>query len=155
MYEITIKKITDVPHIKMRVAEWFRTKWGIPLSAYIDSMNEALDTENAYPQWYLAFCDKTGEIVGGMGVIKNDFHDHKDLYPNVCAVYVEPEFRCRGMAGEILDFVCRDMYKKGISTLYLVTDHVGFYERYGWRFLCMAQGDGEDHLTRLYMHESK
>ena len=34
----------------------------------------------------------------------------------------------------------------------MVTDHTGFYERYGWEFYCMAQGDGEDHLTRLYIH---
>ena len=27
-----------------------------------------------------------------------------------------------------------DMKAKGISPLYLVTDHTGFYERYGWEF---------------------
>ena len=45
-----------------------------------------------------------------------------------------------------------DMKARGIGTLYLVTDHTGFYERYGWEFLCMAQGDGETHLSRLYVH---
>ena len=30
--------------------------------------------------------------------------------------------------------------------------HTGFYERYGWEFFCLAQGDGEDHPTRLYIH---
>ena len=33
-----------------------------------------------------------------------------------------------------------------------VTDHTNFYERYGWEFYCMAQGDGEDEMTRLYIH---
>ena len=45
-----------------------------------------------------------------------------------------------------------DLRAKGISPVYLVTDHTGFYERYGWEFFCHAQGDGEDHLTRLYIH---
>lgn len=31
-----------------------------------------------------------------MGVIENDFHDRKDLTPNVCAVYTE-EYRCQGV----------------------------------------------------------
>jgi hypothetical protein len=29
---------------------------------------------------------------------------------------------------------------------------VGFYERYGWEFHCMAHGDGEPEPTRLYIH---
>ena len=62
--------------------------------------------------------------------------------------------RCRGIAGEMLHFVCEDMKGRGVPVLYLVTDHTSFYERYGWRFLCMAQGDGEPEPTRLYIREA-
>ena len=48
--------------------------------------------------------------------------------------------------------VVEDMRDKGISPVYLVTDHVGFYERYGWEFLCMAQGDDKPEMTRMYIH---
>ena len=41
--------------------------------------------------WYL--CLDSECIVGGLGVIENDFHDRKDLKPNVCAVYTEKEYR--------------------------------------------------------------
>ena len=41
----------------------------------------------------------------------------------------------------------------GVDTLYLLTDHASFYERYGWRFLCMAQGDGEPKPSRMYVHQ--
>ena len=92
------------------------------------------------------------KIIGGLGVIENDFHNRKDLSPNVCAVYVEDEYRCQGIAGKLLNFVCEDMKSKGIKTLYLVTDHTSFYERYGWEFLCMVQGDGEEEMTRMYIH---
>ncbi len=106
--------------------------------------------ESAVPQWYLALED--GQIIGGLGVIENDFHDRKDLAPNVCAVYTEEAQRERGVAGALLDTVCADMRERGISTLYLVTDHTAFYERYGWEFLCMVQGDGEPELSRMYIH---
>ena len=86
------------------------------------------------------------------GVIENDFHDRKDLTPNVCAVYTESDFRRRGIAGALLQFVCRDTHEKGIDTLYLLTDHTGFYERCGWEFFCMAQGDGEEAPSRMYVH---
>ena len=34
----------------------------------------------------------------------------------------------------------------------LATDHTSFYERYGWQFYCMVQGDGEEEPSRLYIH---
>ena len=113
-------------------------------------MEECLAMKSAVPQWYLALED--GQIIGGLGVIENDFHDRKDLAPNVCAVYTEEAQRERGVAGALLDTVCADMRERGISTLYLVTDHTAFYERYGWEFLCMVQGDGEPELSRMYIH---
>lgn len=91
-------------------------------------------------------------IIGGVGVIENDFHNRKDLAPNVCALYTEEDKRCNGIAGALLNYVCTDMGNKGIDTLYLITDHTSFYERYNWKFFCMVQGDGEADLTRMYIH---
>lgn len=136
--------------IKDKAAEWFNSKWGVPKEAYLECMNEYLSGETEYG-WYL--CLDGEKIVAGMGVIENDFHDRKDLSPNVCAVYTEEEYRCKGIAGELLNLVVKDMKEKGISPIYLVTDHTGFYERYGWEFLCMVQGDGEEEMTRMYIHK--
>lgn len=132
-----------------QASNWFHKKWGIPLEAYRDSMQEALKG-GAIPRWYVAM--ENDQIVGGLGVIENDFHDRVDLTPNVCAVYVEPEYRRRGIAGELLKHVCRECANVGIHTLYLLTDHTGFYERYGWEFFCMVQGDGEETMSRMYVH---
>lgn len=113
-------------------------------------MEDCLTKENTVPQWYMAM--EGTRIIGGLGVIENDFHDRKDLAPNVCAVYTETDKRCNGVAGALLNYVCADMKKRGIEILYLVTDHSSFYERYGWEFLCMVQGDGEPDMTRMYIH---
>lgn len=147
-YEIV--KLIDKPQIKEQAAQWFHEKWGIPLAAYEESMEECLTKVNPVPQWYVAV--EKDRIIGGLGVIENDFHNRKDLTPNVCAVYVEEDKRCNGIAGALLCYVCNDMKEKGIDTLYLVTDHTSFYERYGWEFLCMVQGDGEPDMTRMYIH---
>ena len=120
------------------------------MEAYTESMEQCLLRKQAVPQWYIALEEET--IIGGLGVIENDFHDRKDLTPNVCAVYTNEDKRRNGVAGALLDYVCKDMKEKGIDTLYLVTDHTSFYERYGWEFLCMVQGDGETELTRMYVH---
>ncbi len=145
-------RLEDRPELMEQAAEWFHKKWGIPLAAYQESMEECLTGEHVVPQWYVTL--EGTHIIGGMGVIENDFHDRKDLAPNVCAVYTEEDKRGQGVAGQLLDFVCRDMRSRGIDTLYLVTDHTSFYERYGWEFLCMVQGDGEANMSRMYVHTS-
>lgn len=146
----SLLKLREHPEFSSEASSWFHKKWGIPQSAYTESMEACLKKDASVPQWYLAM--EGQEIVGGLGLIENDFHDRKDLTPNVCAVYVEPSHRRRGLAGQLLSLVCEDLHDMGTDTLYLLTDHTGFYERYGWQFLCMVQGEGEPDPSRMYIH---
>lgn len=141
--------LRELPELRDEAAGWFHSKWHVPKEAYLACMDAYLSQETEYG-WYLCLCE--GRIIAGMGVIENDFHDRKDLTPNVCAVYTEEPWRGQGIAGRLLNLTVEDMRSKGISPLYLVTDHIGFYERYGWEFFCMAQGDGEPEMTRVYIH---
>lgn len=150
---IEILKIREQSKFVKPAAIWFHSKWGVPIEAYEESMRASIKNENSIPQWYVAI--HQGEIIGGLGVIENDFHSRKELSPNVCAVYVEESYRGQGLAGQLLDEVCSDMQSFGIDTLYLITDHTSFYEKYGWEFLCMVQGDGESEMTRMYIHSEK
>lgn len=149
MNEYSYITLREKATIKDKAAEWFHSKWGVPKEAYLECMDEYLNKETEYG-WYL--CLDGEKIVAGMGVIANDFHNRKDLTPNVCAVYTEESYRGKGIAGNLLNMVVDDMRSKGITPIYLVTDHTGFYERYGWEFLCMVQGDGEEEMTRMYIH---
>ena len=141
--------LREKPELMEPAAAWFHSKWGVPTEAYFACMESYLKQETELG-WFL--CLDGSQIVGGLGVIENDFHDRKDLTPNVCAVYTEESHRCRGIAGALLNMAVEDLRVKGISPAYLVTDHTAFYERYGWEFLCMVQGDGEPDMTRMYIH---
>lgn len=148
MSDYTYITLRDKPRLQNRAAEWFHNKWGVPNAAYIECMKAYLNNETEYG-WYL--CLDKDRIIGGLGVIENDFHERKDLIPNVCAVYTEKEYRCHGIAGHLLNMVVDDLKSKGITPIYLITNHTSFYERYGWEFLCMVQ-DEEKHMTRMYIH---
>lgn len=143
---VSLKERAD---LKDKAAAWFSSMWGIPVEAYRESIEASFSS--TVPSWYL--CLDGDRIAGGLGVIENDFHNRKDLTPNVCAVYTVPDYRSLGIAGRLLDFVCADMAAHGIGTLYLLTDHTGFYERYGWKYLCPTQFDGETEPSRMYVHD--
>ena len=143
---ITLK---DEPELKDEAAKWFHDKWGVPEEAYLECMDAYLNEETDYG-WYL--CLDGERIIAGLGVIENDFHDRKDLKPNICAVYTEEAFRGKGIAGKLLNMTVEDLRRKGISPVYLVSDHIGFYEKYGFEFLCLVQSDGEEKKSRMYIH---
>ena len=149
--EQRIVRLRERPDLKEKAAEWFSSKWNVPKSAYLESIEESFSA--VVPSWYL--CLSGDRIIAVMGVIENDFHNRPDLTPNVCAVFTEPEYRNRGICGELLQFVCEDMRESGIDTLYLLTDHTGFYEHYGWKYLCPVQGDGEEEMSRMYVHTAE
>lgn len=146
--ELRLLPLREQPAALEKAVAWFSSKRGIPAEAYRESMAACLAGGAAVPQWYMLL-DAAENIVGGAGVIENDFHDRPDLTPNVCAVYVEPEWRCRGLAGMLLNGIRADAAAQGIETLYLVTDHTSFYERYGWCFLTMGKGD-DGSPARMY-----
>ena len=142
--------LREQPELKQTAAEWFHDKWDVPAEAYLTCMTAYLNRETELG-WYL--CLDGDSIVAGLGVIENDFHDRKDLSPNICAVYTEETHRGRGLAGRLLNMAIDDLRSKGITPVYLVTNHAGYYERYGWEFLCMVQGDGEPEKSRMYLHK--
>ncbi|MBP5155220.1 MAG: GNAT family N-acetyltransferase [Clostridia bacterium] len=150
MNEFEFITLRDAPALEERAAEWFHEKWGVPAQAYKECMDAYLSGATEYG-WYLCLCGD--KIIGGLGVIANDFHPRRDLEPNVCAVYTEPEFRRRGVAGRLLNLAVGDLRAKGVSPVYLLTDHTGFYEKYGWKFFCFVRGEGEESDSRMYIHE--
>ena len=150
MAEYQYITLRERPEWMLPAAQWFNSKWRAPVEAYLECMESYLRGETEYG-WFL--CLDGDRLVGGLGVIENDFHDRKDLTPNICAGYTEESHRRKGIAGRLLGMAVEDLRGKGVSPVYLLTDHTGFYERYDWEFLGMVQGDGESEPSRMYIHK--
>ncbi len=140
MHKFFTIKLRNSPNDSERAAQWFSQKWGIPVATYRESIRQCITKRSEVPQWYLVV-NSTGNIIAGAGVIDNDFHNRKDLSPNLCALFVEKEYRNQGIARHLLDVARNDFSKMGIHTLYLITDHTEFYEKCGWEFVTMVQED--------------
>ena len=148
MKALKIIKLYEHKELLEEAAKWFHEKWGISKEVYLKSMWQ----QDIVPQWYII--KEHDKIIAGAGVIENDFHVRKDLTPNVCALYVESAYRRQGIGKKLLHFICEDYHQKGISNLYLVTEHTTLYETYGWQFLCLSQEENSEHMTRVYVHKA-
>ena len=81
-------------------------------------------------EWFLMF--DRNEIIGGCGLITNDFLSRMDIYPWLCALYVDEKYRNQGLGGKLIEYTARTALELGYVNLYCCTDHIGYYEKYSF-----------------------
>lgn len=73
-----------------------------------------------------------------------------ELTPWIGWVYTFPEYRGMHCAGELLKHAEKLAIEAGIQNIYISTNHVGLYEKYGYEFYQMMKDiEGED--SRVYV----
>lgn len=125
--------IRENPEYLERGIEYFTTRWGIDRRIYDDCISHSITTDNPLPRWYLLLEDN--EIIGSYGLISNDFISRQDLYPWLCALYIEKSHRGQRLGSQLLEHGRREAGRLGFSNLYLCTDHNDYYEKYGWKHI--------------------
>ena len=152
MKENNIISIRENPEFLERGVDYLASKWGIPRDIYHDCIRNSLTTESPLPRWYLLL--KNNAIIGSYGLITNDFISRQDLLPWLCALYIEEEHRGKQLGSMLLQHGVHEASKLGFKKLYLVTDHIGYYEKYGWVYIGVGYSvNGE--ATRIYEINTK
>jgi N-acetylglutamate synthase-like GNAT family acetyltransferase len=149
-YTMEIVNALNYPEGVDTAIRYIHSKWGDKdnLAFYTDAIIHSGKDETSLPQFYLAIQNDT--IIGCFALITNDFISRHDLFPWFACLFVEPEFRGKQLGNVFMDFACAKAAAMGFATLYLTTDHDGFYERYGW--LRIEDGfEPGGKKTRIYM----
>ena len=133
MMSIQIIGIHKNPEYLERGIDYFASKWGIDRKIYADCITHSITTDNPLPRWYLML--KADQIIGSYGLIANDFISRQDLYPWLCALFIEKDERGRQLGAKLLEHGRTEASKLGFGKLYLCTDHNGYYEKYGWKYI--------------------
>ena len=140
-HEPRILSVREHPEYARQAIEYISSRWReVPQALYDDCISESLYAVGPLPQWYLLLDSE--RIVGCAGLISNDFISRGDLWPWVCALYVEETFRERGYAGLLLERCRRDAERSGYRALYLSTELEGYYEKHGYDYI--GEGYGPD-----------
>ncbi len=90
------------------------------------------------------------ELISYCTFAEKDDIQPTDLTPWVGFVYTFPEHRGHRYAGLLFDEVERLSKERQVTEVYLSTNHIGLYEKYGWEFFDMMDDmDGEP--SRVYV----
>lgn len=129
-----IRSIRETPGYKDVAIKFFQQRWkSVWPIIYEDAITHCIDAKNELPQWYLL--EKEDEIIGCAGLITNDFISRGDLYPWICAMYIDEKHRGNAYGSLLLDKAKTDARKFGFEYVYLCTEHVGYYEKYNFEYV--------------------
>ena len=126
-----IISVRDNPKSYQTFVDYFAKYWASEKTkpVYQDCIENTINTPSTLPQWYL-LVDALDSIIGGVGLVTNDFISRMDLFPWLCALHIEEQHRNQGYGSLLIKHVCAEAKKLGFEKLYLSTDLTGYYERH-------------------------
>ncbi|GIN72772.1 hypothetical protein J14TS2_32470 [Bacillus sp. J14TS2] len=112
---MNIINLREHPEYKEIAITYFQSKWADEdsMKVYEDSITHSLTTDNPLPIWYLM--EQSDEIIGCAGLISNDFISRMDLWPWICALYIEENYRGRSLGEKLLTHAKADAKKAGFN----------------------------------------
>lgn len=132
-----IISVREQPQYAQRMIAYLQQCWReVEPVLYSDCVSHCLGAANPLPQWYILA--EEDEFIGCAGLITNDFISRMDLYPWLCALFIDERHRGNGYGQLLIGKAKEDARKAGFANLYLCTSHVGYYEKYG--FCYMGEG---------------
>lgn len=95
-----------------------------------------------------------GKIEGMTTAMKTDYYPLPEVFPWVSSVFVSEEYRGRRISGMMIGKANEYLKSVGFDRSYIPSEHVGLYEKYGYRYVkeIVNYGGGMD---RLYVKELK
>lgn len=74
-------------------------------------------------------------VVSFVTLTRQDCIADESLYPWLGFFFTFPAYRGRRYGGQLLEYAAKVAKKQGCRQVYLATDHVGLYEKYGFTYL--------------------
>lgn len=143
-----IISVRENPEYKDKIIQYFQNSWSeIAPIIYEDCISHSINAKDSLPQWYVL--ENNNEIIGCAGLITNDFISRMDLYPWVCAIFIEEKHRGNNYSKLLIEKAKEDSKKAGFQNLYLCTDHIGFYEKMGFKYIGKGYHPWEEE-SRIY-----
>lgn len=74
-------------------------------------------------------------MIGFISLFKYDGNERKDLTPWYATMYVKKEYRNKGYSKMLNDAILDEAFKLGYSKVYLKSELINYYEKFGAIFL--------------------
>ena len=125
---------------KIRICDWGAAK-------FLADLLEQNKFHNVLGNGSLFIMADSEKLVSFCTLTSRDCIKDDDLFPWIGFVFTSPEYRGKRYSSEIIESACKRALRQGFDKVYLATDHIGLYEKYGFTYL--------ESRTDIYGEESR
>lgn len=127
-----IYSVKNAPQLCEEVKLYCMKNWNKVYESFAENADKSVGADILPQTWVIK--ERNEEILGFYQLIfHEDITRFPDLSPFISAVYVDERARGCGCGKLILDHAKYEAAGLGFGKVYIATDHIGFYEKYGFR----------------------
>ncbi len=105
----------------------------------------SLMEKNAFTEWESVFAAVSeGKIVGFCTFMKTDYYPENRYSPWISSIYVDEAYRGCRISEKMIETVIAYAKKQGFSKVYIPSDIIGLYEKYGFEKIDKLQNYSGD-----------
>ncbi len=132
---------------KIRVCDWGAAK-------FLADLLEQNKFHNVLGNGSLFIMSDGGKLVSFCTLTHKDCVDDDKLFPWIGFVFTSPEYRGRRYSEKLIEYACEKAQKQGFENVYIATDHIGLYEKYGFTYM-ESRIDIYGEESRIYCRKIK
>lgn len=138
MNNLEFRQIIEIDKQNLDImTNWMYNWWGKEDGYTFDSVKCFLEhsfLKDRLPKTFGLF--HNGRIIGMFQFTYEDLEVRPDIYPWLANLYVDEEYRNKGIGRILLEKV-NEVSKTSLNfnELYLFTKHIGLYEKFGWVYI--------------------
>ena len=144
---MNILNLTDINEMKLWIDKIRECDWGAA-----KFLADLLEQDKFYEMTIdgsLIIMTDDEKIVAFCTLTRRDCVDDDSLFPWIGFVFTAPEYRGNRYSGQLVEYACDKAKEQGCENIYIATDHIGLYEKYGFSYI-ESRVDMSNDISRIY-----
>lgn len=109
-------------------------KWNKVYETFAECADKSVNADTLPQTWVIMGMKEEKEIIGFCQLISHELITcFTDISPFISAIYVDERVRGYGYGEMLLNHAKYEAASLGYGKIYVASDHIGFYEKYGFR----------------------
>jgi GNAT superfamily N-acetyltransferase len=148
---IRIVSLKDFPAYRESLIAYVKNNWEPVLKPFTMVIDEVFGSKKGLPECHLML--KEEKIIGFYQLIAQELIIRKDLTPWITCVFIDKKERGHRLSSKLLEHGRKIAGILGYPKVYLTTDHIRFYEKYGFKEIGLDKFiNGRP--TKIYEHDT-
>lgn len=148
---LVIKSLKECSERQNELSEYVKEKWSKVKKVVLPKIEESLLSECGLPLTFLLL--KNDKIIGFYQLIEQEFVTRKDLSPWIAPLFIDESERGQALGSILLEHGRKMAGQLGYKKVYLATDHILYYEKYGFREIGLDKFEW-GRPTKIYEHDT-